>query len=64
MLGWFLNPVMKGDYPKVMKDQVDRKSREQGLRTSRLPRFTEAEQRDIKGIPNQKGKGGGLNCEN
>lgn len=52
--------MMKGDYPKVMKDQVDRKSREQGLRTSRLPRFTETEQRDIKGIPNQKEKGGGV----
>lgn len=50
MLGWFLNPVMKGDYPKVMRDQVDRKSREQGLPTSRLPRFTQAEQMDIKGV--------------
>nr|XP_022342919.1 uncharacterized protein LOC111136393 isoform X1 [Crassostrea virginica] len=49
MLGWFLNPVMKGDYPKIVRDQVDRKSQEQGLPGSRLPRFTEAEKSYIKG---------------
>ncbi|XP_061162617.1 lactase/phlorizin hydrolase-like, partial [Saccostrea echinata] len=49
MLGWFLNPVMRGDYPKVIKDQVDRKSREQGLPISRLPKFTESEKNYVKG---------------
>lgn len=49
MLGWFLNPVMKGDYPKIVRDQVDRKSQEQGLPGSRLPRFTETEKSYIKG---------------
>lgn len=49
MFGWFLNPVMKGDYPGVMKDQVDRKSRAQGYNESRLPEFSAAERDYIKG---------------
>lgn len=50
MFGWFLNPVMKGDYPAVMKEQVDRKSRAQGYNESRLPEFSATEKDYIKGI--------------
>ncbi|XP_061162615.1 uncharacterized protein LOC133171833 [Saccostrea echinata] len=49
MFGWFLNPVITGDYPQVMRDQVDRKSREQGITPSRLPAFTPHEKLFIKG---------------
>lgn len=49
MFGWFLNPVIRGDYPDVMKEQVDRKSKEQGFTTSRLPSFTPNEKLYIKG---------------
>lgn len=50
MYGWFLNPVMKGDYPAIMKEQVDRKSRAQGYTESRLPEFSATEKDYIKGI--------------
>lgn len=50
MYGWFLNPVMKGDYPAIMKEQVDRKSRAQGYKESRLPEFSATEKDYIKGI--------------
>jgi lactase-phlorizin hydrolase len=50
MFGWFLNPLMEGEYPKVMRDQVDRKSREQGLSKSRLPEFSENDKNFIKGV--------------
>lgn len=50
MLGWFAHPIyVDGDYPKVIKDMVKSKSEEQGLRTSRLPAFTDQEKADIKG---------------
>lgn len=49
MYGWFLNPVMKGDYPAIMKEQVDRKSRAQGYIESRLPEFSATEKDYIKG---------------
>lgn len=43
-LGWFANAVyVDGDYPQVMKDQVARKSQQEGRNTSRLPEFTEEE---------------------
>ncbi|KAG3161517.1 Beta-glucosidase 7 [Phytophthora cactorum] len=38
-LGWFADPVYKGDYPQVMKDRC-------GLR---LPKFTEEEKKLLKG---------------
>jgi len=49
-LGWFANPIFgNGDYPDVMKWQVNNKSMEQGLTNSRLPEFTQAEKASIKG---------------
>ncbi|XP_064422022.1 lactase-like protein [Latimeria chalumnae] len=48
-LGWFANPIYNGDYPRVMKEYVDRKSAEQGLGKSRLPTFSSQEKSYIRG---------------
>lgn len=48
--GWFAHPiVIDGNYPKVMIDKVAYKSKVQNFSQSRLPSFTEDEQRMIKG---------------
>ncbi|PRQ54454.1 putative glycosidase [Rosa chinensis] len=39
MFGWFADPIFHGDYPKVMRSLVG----------NRLPKFTEAESKQIKG---------------
>lgn len=46
---WFADPVMKGDYPAIMREIVDRNSRDNGLSVSRLPAFTAEEKRLIVG---------------
>ncbi|XP_053375783.1 uncharacterized protein LOC123534954 isoform X1 [Mercenaria mercenaria] len=49
-LGWFAHPIyVNGDYPDIMKQQIDRRSKEQGLNKSRLPPFSEEEKRLING---------------
>uniref|UniRef100_A0A3B3XCA8 Lactase n=1 Tax=Poecilia mexicana TaxID=48701 RepID=A0A3B3XCA8_9TELE len=49
-LGWFAHPIFKnGDYPEALKAQVLVKSELQGLKTSRLPSFTEEEKNLVKG---------------
>ena len=49
-LGWFAHPIfVDGDYPSVMRHQVDKKSKD--LDESRLPHFTDDEKQLIKGIP-------------
>ncbi|XP_064651252.1 myrosinase 1-like [Lineus longissimus] len=49
-LGWFAHPIYGGGgYPKEMERQIERKSKEQGLKKSRLPRLTEEEVLYIKG---------------
>ncbi|KAL3857463.1 hypothetical protein ACJMK2_012133 [Sinanodonta woodiana] len=40
-LGWFLQPLLRGDYPEVMKTFVSRKSSMQGFSQSRLPAFSD-----------------------
>ncbi|KAK3789616.1 hypothetical protein RRG08_050060 [Elysia crispata] len=48
--GWFGHPIfVDGDYPPVMKQRVADRSREQNLKESRLPSFTQAEKKLIKG---------------
>ncbi|ONK58349.1 uncharacterized protein A4U43_C09F11290 [Asparagus officinalis] len=39
VLGWYMDPIVHGDYPKTMKDILG----------DRLPRFTEEEKKAIKG---------------
>ncbi|XP_066430728.1 cytosolic beta-glucosidase-like [Eleutherodactylus coqui] len=49
-LNWFAEPIyIDGDYPAVMKSEISRKSKEEGLMTSRLPEFTVEEKKMIKG---------------
>jgi len=50
-LGWFAHPIYHadGDYPPVMREYVDRKSKEQGLDESRLPTFTDEQREWVKG---------------
>jgi len=48
--GWFIHPIyINGDYPDVMKELIDEKSKKEGLETSRLPKFTEEEKKRING---------------
>uniref|UniRef100_A0A8B9QHP5 Lactase like n=1 Tax=Apteryx owenii TaxID=8824 RepID=A0A8B9QHP5_APTOW len=56
-LGWFANPIYKGDYPEVMKNYVGRKSAQQGQGTSRLPTFSVQEKSYIKGTSDFLGIG-------
>ena len=47
----FAHPIyVDGDYPPVMKFQIEHKSKEQGLNQSRLPVFTDDEKRLVKGM--------------
>ncbi|XP_073502925.1 cytosolic beta-glucosidase-like [Phyllobates terribilis] len=49
-LDWFAKPIfIDGDYPAVMKSEISKKSKEEGLMTSRLPEFTDEEKNMIKG---------------
>ncbi|XP_063896042.1 lactase/phlorizin hydrolase [Helicoverpa armigera] len=49
--GLYLDPIWskKGDFPDLVKKIVDKKSTEQGFKTSRLPKLTAAEVKLIKG---------------
>jgi beta-glucosidase/6-phospho-beta-glucosidase/beta-galactosidase len=48
-LGWYMHPLMKGNYPQVMIDEIARFSAEENRVQSRLPAFTAAEIERIKG---------------
>ncbi|CAL8072589.1 unnamed protein product [Orchesella dallaii] len=37
--GWWANPIIRGEYPPIMRELVDRKSQEAGRNSSRLPSF-------------------------
>jgi lactase-phlorizin hydrolase len=51
--GWFANPIfVDGTYPKVMVENIGNKSAAQGFNKSRLPEFTKAEKKEIKGDSN------------
>ncbi|KAL0184867.1 hypothetical protein M9458_020563, partial [Cirrhinus mrigala] len=50
MLGWFAHPIfVDGDYPAVLKEQIEKKKSMCGKEVARLPVFTEAEKQRIKG---------------
>ncbi|XP_074039516.1 myrosinase 1 [Leptinotarsa decemlineata] len=42
--GWFMNPLVFGDYPTVMKEGIQNHSLQQGFRESRLPKFSKIQQ--------------------
>lgn len=48
--GWFADPVVYGNYPKVMIDRIKQKSTIQNLTVSRLPVFSKEEQKNMKGL--------------
>lgn len=48
-IGLNAHPLFIGDYPKIIKDRVDRFSAEEGLTKSRLPEFSLEEIKFIKG---------------
>ncbi|XP_018565413.1 myrosinase 1-like [Anoplophora glabripennis] len=48
-LGWFLHPLVYGDYPQRMIDNIGNHSSAQGYPFSRLPSFTVKEKKDIIG---------------
>ncbi|CAG7728482.1 unnamed protein product, partial [Allacma fusca] len=39
-IGWIINPLLKGDYPPVMRTVLDEKSKAEGRSKSRLPTFS------------------------
>ncbi|KAL7024953.1 hypothetical protein ACKWTF_013269 [Chironomus riparius] len=49
--GRYTNPIFSetGDYPQVMRDAIDQKSKQQGRSFSRLPTFTAEEVQMLKG---------------
>ncbi|XP_069470085.1 lactase/phlorizin hydrolase [Ambystoma mexicanum] len=50
MLGWFAHPIfINGDYPEVLKTQIQLSNQQCPGTVVQLPEFTEAEKRHIKG---------------
>ncbi|XP_030752209.1 myrosinase 1-like [Sitophilus oryzae] len=47
--GWFADPIVFGDYPDLMRQRVDERSKLQNLTESRLPTFTDEEKAELKG---------------
>nr|WPM03626.1 glycoside hydrolase family 1 [Phyllotreta armoraciae] len=48
-LGIYGNPLFNGDWPELVKQRVADRSKREGLKTSRLPAFTEDQIKYIKG---------------
>ncbi|VEN53432.1 unnamed protein product [Callosobruchus maculatus] len=49
MWGIYINPLINGDHSSIVKEQIARRSKQQGFEKSRLPEFTEEEQTYLKG---------------
>ncbi|KAK9888323.1 hypothetical protein WA026_000581 [Henosepilachna vigintioctopunctata] len=47
--GWYMHPLVKGNYPAVMIERIDKFSEQEGFPKSRLPKFTESEIEMIRG---------------
>ncbi|KAJ8924115.1 hypothetical protein NQ315_006897 [Exocentrus adspersus] len=47
--GWYVHPLVFGNYPKIMIERVARRSKLEGFEVSRLPTFTSEEINYIKG---------------
>lgn len=48
-LGWYLDPLVYGDYPRTMIDGIRNLSSLQGFPASRLPMFTLTEKVEMRG---------------
>ena len=48
-IGIWAHPILQGDYPEIIKERVQQKSREAGFRKSRLPQFSKEEIEYIRG---------------
>lgn len=47
--GWYVHPLVYGDYPKIMKQRIEMRSKMEGFSESRLPKFTKEEQKYLQG---------------
>ncbi|BES89246.1 glycoside hydrolases [Nesidiocoris tenuis] len=47
--GWFIHPVLKGDYHPLLRSIIDENSQWEGRKTSRLPYFSQQEIDQLKG---------------
>ncbi|VEN38780.1 unnamed protein product, partial [Callosobruchus maculatus] len=47
--GTFINPLINGDHSSIVKEQIASRSKRQGYKRSRLPEFTEAQKKYLKG---------------
>ncbi|KAJ8973913.1 hypothetical protein NQ317_000458 [Molorchus minor] len=47
--GWFVHPLVHGNYPKIMIERIAVRSKNEGFEKSRLPAFTDEEVKYIKG---------------
>lgn len=48
-MGWFVNPIVFGDYPEEMKEIVGNRSEAQNFTSSRLPSFSSLERELLRG---------------
>ncbi|KAK9888326.1 hypothetical protein WA026_000583 [Henosepilachna vigintioctopunctata] len=48
-LGWYIHPLVKGNYPPIMIERIDEISKKEGFAESRLPKFTDSEIEMIRG---------------
>nr|XP_028600757.1 lactase-phlorizin hydrolase [Podarcis muralis] len=50
MLGWFAHPIfVNGDYPEVLKSQIQEKNQQCSTPVAKLPAFTDEEKQQVKG---------------
>ncbi|VEN50233.1 unnamed protein product [Callosobruchus maculatus] len=47
--GTYINPLINGDHSSIVKEKIAKRSKQQGFKRSRLPEFTEEEQKYLKG---------------
>ncbi|KAG5872459.1 hypothetical protein JTB14_024040 [Gonioctena quinquepunctata] len=47
--GWYVHPIVFGNYPQIMIDRIASRSKKEGFHKSRLPVFSEEEQKYIRG---------------
>ncbi|KAI8772920.1 lactase-phlorizin hydrolase, partial [Biomphalaria glabrata] len=48
-VGWFLEPLYRGDYPRIMKQRIAHKRKTLGYRHQKLPKFTSEDKAKLIG---------------